>query len=66
MTRASDRYVIRAGRARDVVELARLHASAQLQAVTGGQPHPGIAAWVEDLLDAHPSVVPDDFLGSEP
>jgi hypothetical protein len=33
--------------------------------VTGGQPHPGIAAWVEDLLDGHPSVVPDDFLVAE-
>ncbi|MEV1318902.1 GNAT family N-acetyltransferase [Micromonospora arborensis] len=62
MTTASDRYVVRPGRASDAAELARLHASVQLQAVTGGQPHPGIAAWVEDLLDGHPSVVPDDFL----
>lgn len=65
MTRENGRYVVRAGRACDVVELARLHASVQLQAVTRGQPHPGIAAWVEDLLDAHPSVVPDDFLVAE-
>lgn len=65
MTREDDRYVIRPGRARDAVELADLHASVQLQAVTGGQPHPGIAAWVEDLLDGHPSVTPDDFLVAE-
>jgi hypothetical protein len=65
MTREHDRYKIRAGRASDVRELAHLHASVQLQAVTGGQPHPGIAAWVEDLLDGHPSVVPDDFLVAE-
>ncbi|MEE6258061.1 GNAT family N-acetyltransferase [Plantactinospora sonchi] len=65
MTRENDRYRIRPGRASDVVELARLHASVQLQAVTGGQPHPGIAAWVEDLLDGHPSVAADDFLVAE-
>ncbi|MET8266300.1 GNAT family N-acetyltransferase [Micromonospora arida] len=65
MTPESDRYVVRPGRASDAAELARLHASVQLQAVTGGQPHPGIAAWVEDLLDGHPSVVPDDFLVAE-
>lgn len=65
MTTESDRYVLRPGRASDAVELARLHASVQLQTVTGGQPHAGIAAWVEDLLDGHPSVVPDDFLVAE-
>ncbi|MEW2427286.1 GNAT family N-acetyltransferase [Micromonospora sp. NPDC047644] len=65
MTPENDRYVVRSGRASDAVELARLHASVQLQAVTDGRPHPGIAAWVEDLLDGHPSVVPDDFLVAE-
>jgi predicted N-acetyltransferase YhbS len=65
MPRESDRYVIRPGRATDVVELARLHASVQLQPATGGQPQPGIAAWVEDLLDGHPTVAPDDFLVAE-
>ncbi|GAB3970967.1 hypothetical protein GCM10027615_28690 [Plantactinospora veratri] len=66
MTREDGPYLIRPGRARDAIELARLHAAVQLQAVTGGQPHPGIAAWVEDLLDGgHPSVVPDDFLVAE-
>jgi hypothetical protein len=65
MTGEDDRYTIRPGRASDAIELARLHASVQLQAVTGGQPHPGIAAWVEDLLAGHPSVVPDDFLVAE-
>ena len=60
-----DGYPVRPGRARDAVELARLHASVQLQTVTGGQPHPGIAAWVEDLLAGHPSVTPDDFLVAE-
>ncbi|RAN94880.1 hypothetical protein GAR05_04646 [Micromonospora saelicesensis] len=43
MTPESDRYVVRPGRASDAAELARPHASVQLQAVTGGQPHPGIA-----------------------
>jgi predicted N-acetyltransferase YhbS len=62
MTRDNDRYLVRPGRASDAAELARLQASVQLQTVTGGQPHPGIAAWVEDLLDGHPSVAPDDFL----
>ncbi|MGC5309875.1 GNAT family N-acetyltransferase [Micromonospora zamorensis] len=61
----NDRYVVRPGRLSDAPALARLHASVQLQSVTGGQPHPGIAAWVEDLLDGHPSVVPDDFLVAE-
>lgn len=37
----------------------------QLQNLTGGQPHPGIAAWVDDLFDGHPAVVPDDFLVAE-
>jgi predicted N-acetyltransferase YhbS len=61
----NDRYIVRPGRASDATELARLHASVQLQPVTGGQPHPGVAAWVEDLMDGHPSVVPDDFLVAE-
>ncbi|MET7951954.1 GNAT family N-acetyltransferase [Micromonospora sp. NPDC005324] len=61
----NDRYVVRPGRVSDAPALARLHASVQLQSVTGGQPHPGIAAWVEDLLDGHPSVAPDDFLVAE-
>ncbi|WP_117211281.1 GNAT family N-acetyltransferase [Allorhizocola rhizosphaerae] len=65
MTGESDRYVVRPGQASDAIMLARLHASVQLQAVSGGQPHPGIAAWVEDLLDGHPSVAPDDFLVAE-
>jgi predicted N-acetyltransferase YhbS len=65
MTNRDDRYVIRPGRASDAADLARLHASVQLQAVTGGRPHPGVAAWVEDLLDGHPAVAPDDFLVAE-
>ncbi len=65
MSAQHDRYSIRPGRASDAADLAQLHASVQLQAVTGGQPHPGIAAWVEDLLDGHPSVVPADFLVAE-
>ncbi|PSL51724.1 acetyltransferase (GNAT) family protein [Saccharothrix carnea] len=65
MTTEDDRYAIRPGRSSDASELARLHASVQLQEVTGGRPHPGIAAWVEDLLDGHPAVVPDDFLVAE-
>jgi hypothetical protein len=59
------RYEIRPGRTSDAADLARLHASVQLQDVTGGKPHPGIAAWVEDLLDGHPSVAPGDFLVAE-
>ena len=58
MTRENERYIIRPGRASDATALAGLHASVQLQTVTGGQPHPGIAAWVEDLLDGHPSAHP--------
>jgi predicted N-acetyltransferase YhbS len=65
MQRVNPRYDIRPGRAADAHDLARLHASVQLQDVTGGKPHPGIAAWVEDLLDGHPSVTPDDFLVAE-
>lgn len=65
MSSDSDRYVVRAGRASDAGDLSRLHASVQMQAATGGEPHPGIAAWVDDLLDGHPSVVPDDFLVAE-
>ncbi|GAA4965895.1 GNAT family N-acetyltransferase [Actinoplanes utahensis] len=59
------RYTIRSGRASDIVEVARLQASVQLQPATGGSPHPGIAAWVEDLMDGHPSVTPGDFLVAE-
>src|SRR5688572_22143589 len=58
-------YIIRPGRASDATDLARLHASVQLQAVTGGKPHPGVAAWVEGLLAGHPSVAPHDFLVAE-
>ena len=65
MTRAGDRYTIRPGRASDATELVRLHAAVQLQAGTAGQPHPGIAAWVDGLLAGHPSVAPDDFLVAE-
>ncbi len=65
MTREGDRYTIRPGRASDATELVRLHAAVQLQAGTGGQPHPGIAAWVDGLLAGHPSVAPDDFLVAE-
>ena len=65
MSRASARYAIRPAHAGDVAELARLQASVQLQAVTGGTPHAGIAAWVQDLLDGHPSVTPGDFLVAE-
>ncbi|PZG20849.1 GNAT family N-acetyltransferase [Micromonospora craterilacus] len=65
MTRACDRYAVRLGRASDATELARLQAAVQLQAATGGKPHPGIAAWVDGLLAGHPSVVPDDFLVAE-
>lgn len=61
----SAHYTIRPGRASDATELARLHASVQLQGVTGGKPHPGIAAWVEGLLTGHPTVVPADFLVAE-
>ncbi len=60
-----DRYSIRPGVASDAADLARLQAAVQLQTATGGQPHPGIGAWVEDLLDGHPSVVPGDFLVAE-
>jgi hypothetical protein len=65
MTNRDDRYVIRPGRASDAADLARLHASVQLQAAMGGRPHHGVAAWVEDLLDGHPAVAPDDFLVAE-
>lgn len=59
------RYTIRPGRRSDLADLAQLQASVQLQAATGGRPHPGIAAWVEDLLDGHPTVAPHDFLVAE-
>ncbi|WP_433016004.1 GNAT family N-acetyltransferase [Kribbella sp. CA-294648] len=62
---ASAHYTIRPGRASDATELARLHASIQLQGATGGKPHPGIAAWVEGLLTGHPTVAPEDFLVAE-
>ncbi|MGN9812896.1 GNAT family N-acetyltransferase [Micromonospora sp. BQ11] len=62
MSSQDARSTIRPGEARDVDALASLQASVQLQAVTRGTPHPGIAAWVHDLLDGHPSVTPDDFL----
>jgi predicted N-acetyltransferase YhbS len=65
MNSGDDRYVIRAGRISDASDFARLQASVQMQAATGGQPHSGVAAWVEDLLDGHPSVRPDDFLVAE-
>ncbi|MEV6304551.1 GNAT family N-acetyltransferase [Actinoplanes sp. NPDC051861] len=65
MTTGTVRYLIRPGRPSDAAELADLQASVQLQRVTGGKPHPGIAAWVHDLLDGHPSVTPDDFLVAE-
>ncbi|MBG0563843.1 GNAT family N-acetyltransferase [Actinoplanes aureus] len=65
MTGDTARYIIRPGRTSDAAALAELQAAVQLQAVTGGKPHPGIAAWVEDLLDGHPSVTPDDFLVAE-
>ncbi|GAB3930203.1 hypothetical protein GCM10029976_031440 [Kribbella albertanoniae] len=42
-----------------------MQASVQLQGITAGKPHPGIAAWVEGLLVGHPSVVPADFLVAE-
>ncbi|BEL05500.1 hypothetical protein Q0Z83_036910 [Actinoplanes sichuanensis] len=62
MTTVDTRYAIRVGRAGDADDLAALQASTQLQPVTGGESHPGIAAWVYDLMDGHPSVTPDDFL----
>ncbi|GLZ02079.1 GNAT family N-acetyltransferase [Actinoplanes sp. NBRC 103695] len=58
-------YLIRPGRIADAADLARLQAEVQLQTLTGGQPHPGIAAWTEDLLDGHPTVTPDNFLVAE-
>jgi ribosomal protein S18 acetylase RimI-like enzyme len=65
MTSEGARYQIRPGRKSDVTGLAGLHAAVQLQSGTGGHPHPGIAAWVEDLMDGHPSVTPADFLVAE-
>ncbi|WP_328471967.1 GNAT family N-acetyltransferase [Actinoplanes sp. NBC_00393] len=58
-------YLIRPGRIADTADVAALQAAVQLQAATGGQPHPGIAAWVEDLMEGHPSVTPADFLVAE-
>ncbi|MER5457479.1 GNAT family N-acetyltransferase [Micromonospora sp. NPDC002389] len=65
MTTASDRYLVRPGRPCDAAELAALQASVQLSASTDGTPDAGIAAWVEDLLDGHPSVRHDDFVVAE-
>jgi hypothetical protein len=65
MNSESTRYLIRAGRGSDTDDLARLQAATQMQAATGGEPHPGIASWVEDLMAGHPSVRPDDFLVAE-
>ncbi|GIJ73645.1 GNAT family N-acetyltransferase [Virgisporangium ochraceum] len=65
MTSGDDRYILRAGRASDGLDLARLQASTQMQWITGGEPHEGIAAWVEGLFDGHPSVGPEDFLVAE-
>jgi hypothetical protein len=65
MRTESARYRIRPGRKSDATALAGLHASVQLQFATGGRPHPGIAAWVQDLMDGHPSVTPADFLVAE-
>lgn len=62
MTSGDDRYTIRTGRASDGPDLARLQASTQMQWITGGEPHAGIAAWVEGLFDGHPSAGPEDFL----
>lgn len=62
MSSRGDHYRIRRGRESDVDQLARLQATVQLQAATGGEPHAGITAWVHDLLSGHPSVAPDDFL----
>ncbi|HWS37569.1 MAG TPA: GNAT family N-acetyltransferase [Actinoplanes sp.] len=58
-------YVIRPGRPGDVAAIAELQAAVQVQDMTGGEPHPGIAAWVEDLMDGHPTVRPEDFLVAE-
>jgi GNAT superfamily N-acetyltransferase len=60
-----DGYLVRAGRADDVTALAELNAAVHLQEVTGGAPHPGVAAWVRDLFGGHPTVRPDDFLIAE-
>ncbi|WP_430782519.1 GNAT family N-acetyltransferase [Actinoplanes sp. G11-F43] len=58
-------YVIRAGRAADADAIVALQAAVQLQELTGGAPHPGIAAWTAGLLDGHPTVGPGDFLVAE-
>ncbi|MEV4764906.1 GNAT family N-acetyltransferase [Micromonospora chokoriensis] len=62
MTTVRARYTVRPGWRSDAADLVRLQASVQLQPMTGGQPHPGVAAWVEGLFDGHPTVTPDDFL----
>ncbi|MEU7654188.1 GNAT family N-acetyltransferase [Micromonospora taraxaci] len=62
MTTDRARYTVRPGRKSDAAYLVRLQSSVQLQPMTGGQPHPGVGAWVEGLFDGHPTVRPDDFL----
>jgi hypothetical protein len=60
-----DRYRVRTGRAEDVAALAELNAAVQLQEMTGGRPHAGVAAWVRDLFDGHHTVGSEDFLIAE-
>jgi GNAT superfamily N-acetyltransferase len=62
MAMESTRYLVRPGHAGDATDLAALQAAAQLQPAGGGEPHPGIEAWVYDLMDGHPTVTPADFL----
>ncbi|MEV1288937.1 GNAT family N-acetyltransferase [Micromonospora sp. NPDC049679] len=59
------RYRIRSGAPADIEELAEINAAVHLQAMTGGNPHPGIGAWTRDLFDGHPTVSPADFLVAE-
>ncbi|WP_433788796.1 GNAT family N-acetyltransferase [Actinoplanes sp. CA-252034] len=65
MLTADTRYQVRVGRAGDADHLADLQATTQLQPAAGGEPHAGIAAWVHDLMDGHPSAGPADFLVAE-
>lgn len=60
-----DGYLVRSGRAEDVTAFAELNGAVQLQEVTGGEPHAGVAAWVRDLFDGHHTVRPADFLIAE-
>jgi GNAT superfamily N-acetyltransferase len=62
MVMESTRYRVRPGHAGDATDLATLQAATQLQPAGGGEPHPGIEAWVYDLMDGHPTVTPADFL----